>query len=208
MVSHQPKNTSCDITPVSKTKSITGEDPILKKNMPHFVFAGRSNAGKSSVINALSNQSIAPTSNTPGKTTKITLYEVNNGEGYLVDLPGYGYAKLSAKRAEKIRKQMIWYLARSGAPIAEVFLVIDIRRGLQDIDRGLLEITAGEGLPATVVANKIDKCNQSELVENCRTLDAQITDSAGQEVDVLEVSARTGKGIDTLCTLISSHYAD
>ncbi|PSO45609.1 MAG: ribosome biogenesis GTP-binding protein YsxC [Parcubacteria group bacterium SW_6_46_9] len=208
MNAHQPKNTSCDIVPVSKAKAITGEDPILKKDTPHFVFAGRSNAGKSSVINALANKSIAPTSNTPGKTTQITMYEFTGGQGFLVDLPGYGYAKLSAKRVEKIRKQMIWYLARSEAPIAEVFLVIDIRRGLQGIDRDLLEITAGEGLPATVVANKTDKCNQSELVENCRMLDKQITELAGQQVDVLEVSARTGKGIDTLCTLITSHNAD
>jgi len=200
--------TPCNITPVSKAKAVTGEDPVLQKDKPHFVFAGRSNAGKSSIINALANQSIAPTSNTPGKTTKITLYDIDNSQGFLVDLPGYGYAKLSAKQAETIRKQMIWYLARSQAPIAEVFLVIDIRRGLQDIDRDLLDITAGEGLRTTIVANKIDKCNQSDLVENCRNLNKQITESAGQHVDVLEVSARTKKGIDTLCTLIMNYYAD
>jgi GTP-binding protein len=207
MSTQQPGTNQCKIKTIKKAKAVTGDDSILSEDKPQLVFAGRSNAGKSSMINALANQSIAPISNTPGKTTEITLYSADD-KVYLVDLPGYGYAKLSAQRAERIRKQMIWYLVDSQAPIAEVFLVVDIRRGLQDIDRELLDITASEQLRTTVLANKIDKCNQSELVQNCRKLDKQIAESAGQQVDVLEVSAETGKGINTLCEIITRYYAD
>jgi len=189
-------------------KSITGEDPILERAIPHIVFAGRSNAGKSSVINAASGSSLANVSQKPGKTQTINFYSVAADQAYLVDLPGYGYAKMSAQEADTIRKQMIWYLARSGAPIALLVLVLDIRRGLQDIDNELLDIAAGEQIPTVIVANKVDKCNQSERVHNRRQLQEQVNERTDIRPDLLEFSARDGTGVDQLSTLISQYYGN
>ena len=189
-------------------KSITGEDPILERTIPHIVFAGRSNAGKSSVINAVSGSSLAKVSQKPGKTQAINFYSVASDQAYLVDLPGYGYAKMSAQEADTIRKQMIWYLARSGAPIALLVLVVDIRRGLQDIDNELLDIAAGEGIPTVIVANKVDKCNQSERVHNRRQLQEQVNERTDIRPDLLEFSAEDGTGVDQLSRLIRQYYGN
>ena len=154
-------NQECQFKNVKFVRGITGDDSILAEDRPHIVVAGRSNVGKSSVLNRLFNQKLARVSNTPGKTQEINFYDLNS-QAYLVDLPGYGYAKMSGARAEKLRRQMIWYLARSGAPIALLLLVLDIRRGLGELDKDFLDIASGEDLPVVLLANKVDKCNQSE----------------------------------------------
>jgi GTP-binding protein len=208
MNTHDPTNQPDTLDGVEFVKSITGEDPILERAIPHIVFAGRSNAGKSSVINAASGSSLANVSQKPGKTQTINFYSVAADQAYLVDLPGYGYAKMSAQEADTIRKQMIWYLARSGAPIALLVLVLDIRRGLQDIDNELLDIAAGEQIPTVIVANKVDKCNQSERVHNRRQLQEQVNERTDIRPDLLEFSARDGTGVDQLSTLISQYYGN
>lgn len=205
----EPPTSQTDTLPsVAFIKSITGEDPILKEQTPHIVFAGRSNAGKSSTINTVAGSSVAKVSQKPGKTQTINFYTVGDDQAYLVDLPGYGYAKMSAQRAEKIRKQMIWYLARSNAPISLLVLVVDIRRGLQDIDHQLLDIAAGENIPTVIVANKVDKCNQSELASNRRELQEQVNERPDIRPDLLEFSAQTGKGRTQLSQLITAHYGN
>ena len=97
-------------------KGIIGEDPILKEGRAHIVFAGRSNVGKSSTINKLLGSKLTRTSRTPGKTQELNFYLVGR-DTYVVDLPGYGYAKMSIAAAEKMRKRIIWYLTQSNAPI-------------------------------------------------------------------------------------------
>lgn len=208
MTTTDPTQAPCEIGNVEFASGITGDDKLLQKSIPHIVFAGRSNAGKSSVINTVAGSEVARVSQKPGKTQQINLYQVGEGDAFLVDLPGYGYAKISAKEAEKIRKQMIWYLARSDAPIALLVLVIDIRRGLQEIDHELLDIADSEVLPTVILANKIDKCNQSELIKKQRQLQSQVEDRAGVRPDMLQFSARTGKGKKALCELITSVYAN
>lgn len=203
----QNRQSECDFGMVSFVKGITGDDTVLADNRPHIVFAGRSNAGKSSVINTVVGRKVARVSKTPGKTSEINLYDLD-GQAYLTDLPGYGYARMSGKRAEKIRKQMIWYLGRSQANIAHLVLVVDIRRGLQEIDHELLDIAAGEEYPVTVVANKADKCNQSELVENQRHLDKQLKTREDIAPNVLTFSAHDKTGKEHLCAIIQSVYAD
>lgn len=197
----------CVIDSVKFVRGITGTDEILEDDRPHIVAAGRSNVGKSSVLNTVVNQEIARVSKTPGKTTEINLYLIDE-KAFLVDLPGYGYAKMSATQAEKMRKQMIWYLARSGAPLALLVLVIDIRRGIQAIDRDLLDIASGERIPVVIVANKIDKCNQSELVAAERKLANDLKSHPDITVDVIKFSAHDGTGRVELCAIIKSVYAD
>lgn len=208
MDNEPPTNQADSLPSVDFVKSITGEDPILSNQIPHIVFAGRSNAGKSSVINTVANSSVARVSQKPGKTQTINVYVIGDSQAYLIDLPGYGYAKMSASKAETIRKQMIWYLARSGAPIALLVLVVDIRRGLQDIDHQLLDIAAGEAIPAVVVANKVDKCKQSEVVANRRELQKQVNERPDIRPDLLEFSAQTGKGQNQLRQLIKAYYGN
>lgn len=208
MDSEPPTNQTDTLPSVEFIKSITGDDPILKEQTPNIVFAGRSNAGKSSVINTVSGVSVARVSQKPGKTQTINFYAVGDKQAYLVDLPGYGYAKMSAKQAEKIRKQMIWYLARSRAPIALLVLVVDIRRGLRDIDQQLLDIAAGEAIPTVIVANKVDKCNQSELVQNRRSLQEEVNERPDIRPNLLEFSAQEGRGKAQLSQLIQQYYGN
>lgn len=208
MATHEPTNEIDPLQSVSFEKSITGEDPILAKPVSNVVFAGRSNAGKSSVINTVAGRSVAKVSQKPGKTQTINFYSVDSDGAYLVDLPGYGYAKMSAKRAEKIRKQMIWYLARSGASIGLLVLVVDIRRGLQDIDQQLLDIAAGEHIPTVIVANKVDKCNQSELVANRRSLQQEVNERSDIRPDMIEFSAQKEIGKEALIQIIKRHYGN
>lgn len=200
-------NLDCQIKESQFVKGIRGDDPILEEEVPQIVFAGRSNVGKSSTLNQLLGQGIARVSSTPGKTQEINFFSIEDTQAYVVDLPGYGYAKMSASRADKLRKQMIWYLASSGAPIALLCLVIDVRRGLQDLDRDLLDIASGEGIPVLVVANKIDKCNQAERVAAERQLESDLDSHPAVVQGVLAFSAKTGRGKEELCKVIQSIYA-
>jgi len=198
-------NQECQFKNVKFVRGITGDDSILAEDRPHIVVAGRSNVGKSSVLNRLFNQKLARVSNTPGKTQEINFYDLNS-QAYLVDLPGYGYAKMSGARAEKLRRQMIWYLARSGAPIALLLLVLDIRRGLGELDKDFLDIASGEDLPVVLLANKVDKCNQSERDSAKREIQKQTTDYPDVIEGLIVFSATKGTGQTTLCQLIQSVY--
>ncbi len=206
-MSEDTNNKPCNIKSVKFVRGITGEDEILEEPKPNIVVAGRSNSGKSSVINTVVNEKVARVSKKPGKTQEINFFDIDR-KAYLVDLPGYGYAKMSAKEAERMRKQMIWYLARSGAPIQLLVLVLDIRRGLQDIDRELLDIASGEGISVVVVANKVDKCNQSERTLGRREISEEVKSHPQTVVGLVEFSATKGTGRDALCDIITSCYAD
>jgi len=199
-------NSECNINNIRFVKGIRGDDSILTEQIPQIAFAGRSNVGKSSTLNRLLGRGIARVSSTPGKTQEINFFSIEMNSAYVVDLPGYGYAKMSAERANKMRKQMIWYLA-SKAPIVLICLVIDIRRGLGDMDRDLLDIASGEGRPVVVVANKIDKCNQKERVAAERKLEKDLESHPEIIYGVIAFSAKTGKGSNALCKVIQSIYA-
>lgn len=142
-------------------RGVIGTDPILGDKKPVVAFAGRSNVGKSSTLNAVLGTRIARTSATPGKTQEINFYDVG-GRGYFVDLPGYGYANMPVQNAEKIRKRIIWYLSSGEARPALLVLVLDAKVGVTAYDRELITLAQGEGHPLLIIANKIDKLNQRE----------------------------------------------
>lgn len=142
-------------------RGIRGSDPILHDPRPQVAFVGRSNVGKSSTINAILGRVLARTSGTPGKTQEINFFDVE-GRGYVVDLPGYGYAKIPASDAEKIRKHILWYLGGGEVVPALIVLIIDAKVGITDFDRELIRLVSEEGHPLYVVANKVDKLNQRE----------------------------------------------
>ncbi|NCU41449.1 MAG: YihA family ribosome biogenesis GTP-binding protein [Candidatus Moranbacteria bacterium] len=170
-------------------KGIIGTDPIITDTKPQIVFIGRSNVGKSSVINALVGEKIARSSSTPGKTREINFFLVKKKK-YLVDLPGYGYAKVSEKHREKLKKHILWYMFESGAPIHRIILIVDTRVGITSFDEEILRALFDHEIPVTLVANKIDKLTQKEM-HLART---RFEKQGLKKEDIIWMSAKTGKG--------------
>jgi len=152
-------------------KGIIGTDVILTDGVPEYAFVGRSNVGKSSVINSLVNRKdLVKTSNRPGKTTEINLFGINNKKCYFVDLPGYGYAKRSPKEKESIEKLILWYLMYADATIAKVIIILDFKAGLTAFDEEMIRVLREKGYPYLIVANKADKLNQKETAAQTRAI--------------------------------------
>ena len=149
------------ITSAKFVKGVLGTDRILQDQKPQVAFIGRSNVGKSSVINSLTNQKgLAKTSSFPGRTTEINLFLINDSL-YLVDLPGYGYAKNSLKQQEQIQGMIHWYLFRSEHHQKKVVIIIDANIGPSDIDLEMINDLSLMAKNVVVVANKIDKIKKS-----------------------------------------------
>lgn len=148
---------------VQFVRGISGTDPVLGIPYPQIAFVGRSNVGKSSTINALLGGVFARVSAVPGKTQQINFYSVDD-RLFVVDLPGYGYAKVPIPIAQKIRKHILWYLGGEEIRPKLVVLIIDARHGMTEQDRELLDICIKEEHPILVLLNKWDKLNQSERV--------------------------------------------
>ena len=178
-------------------KGIIGSDDILYDGLLQIAFVGRSNVGKSSVINALADKDdLAITGKKPGKTTEINFFLINK-LFYFVDLPGYGYARLSPHEKEKIRKRMLWYLMESEVKPIHVVLVIDIKAGLMDFDKDMVELLRDEGHHFIIIANKIDKLNQKETSRQL----ALIRENSGADA-VIPFSAVTKKGVEEVFKML------
>lgn len=162
--------TCMKITSVEFARGIRGTDPIINDLKKHFVFAGRSNVGKSSVLNALfGRKEMARSSSTPGKTQEINFFLVND-KMYFTDLPGYGFARVSDKDKEKLVKMVLWYLLESGAPISLVFVIIDAYIGPTERDYEMIRALEENGVPFYVIGNKIDKVKKSSRREREKEL--------------------------------------
>ncbi len=143
-------------------KGIRGTDDIVEDGIPQILFVGRSNVGKSSIINALTGvPGLARVGKKPGKTTEINFFLVNNNL-YFVDLPGYGFARASLEEREKTRKMIVWYLGDSGVKPRRVIMVVDSKIGITALDRDMITILTAEGHPTIIVANKVDQLSGSE----------------------------------------------
>ena len=178
-------------------KGIIGTDEILYDGLPQIAFVGRSNVGKSSVINSLVNQNnLVKVGKKPGKTTEINFFLINN-KFYFVDLPGYGYARLSPAEREKIRKRMLWYLLESGVKPAHIVLILDIKVGFMDFDRDMAKLLKDMGHHFMIIANKADKLNQKEISHQLGLIRE---DSGGN--DVIPYSATTKKGTDEVLKIL------
>ncbi|HLK63577.1 MAG TPA: ribosome biogenesis GTP-binding protein YihA/YsxC [Bryobacteraceae bacterium] len=155
--------------------------------LPEIAFLGRSNVGKSSLINALTGQKgLAFTSNTPGRTQTINFYQVD-GTFYLVDLPGYGYARVPAGHQEAWKKLIEQYLENRDS-LKLSCLILDSRRGWMDKDLDLKRWLEYHGREYLVVATKTDKLNQSEQEHGLRAI-------RQEGVEPLPFSALTGRGV-------------
>lgn len=150
-------------------KGIVDDDSILGNNIPQIAFVGRSNVGKSSLINSLTNSQIARTSSFPGRTQEINLFLVNDAF-YLVDLPGYGFTLTSGLGREKIAELIDSYLFNSLYKQSKVLLIVDANVGMTEADISMLQELEINGKDLIVVANKVDKLNQSEKYKKIKEI--------------------------------------
>jgi GTP-binding protein len=140
-------------------KGILGPDVALENNFPQVAFVGRSNAGKSSIINSLTKQkNLARVSVNPGRTQEINLFLINNSS-YFLDLPGYGYAKASKEAQAELKKVIEGYLFNSAYRQKKVVLVIDAAIGPTELDLEMLYLLEKHAKNILILANKIDKVN-------------------------------------------------
>jgi len=183
-----------EITTAQFVRSIVGSHNLIVDDLPQISFVGRSNVGKSSMINKLVNQKkLVKSSSKPGKTQQINFFLINDNT-YFVDLPGYGYAKMGQKYREKLRRLILWYFISGEAPVTKVVIIIDAKAGLRDFDREMIDIIREYGHPFVVVANKIDKLNQKQLHRSVIDIKTEL----GDDIEVFLFSAKTGKGREQL----------
>jgi len=160
-------------------------------SFPQIAFYGRSNSGKSSTINKiLGRKSLAKSSGTPGKTKEINFFAIND-EFTIVDLPGYGYARVSKGERETLEKLIRWYAFETQAFARMNVFILDAKVGLTDIDKDFLLPMIAEGKSVMILMNKIDKLNQKDRNKNMK----KIREDLGEEITILPFSARTGRGV-------------
>lgn len=163
--------------------------------LPEIAFAGKSNVGKSSLINGLINRkALARTSSTPGKTRTINYYNVENVV-YFVDLPGYGYAKASKSSVEQWGKMIEYYLKKR-QELKIVVLLIDIRHEPSENDKVMVNWVRGNGLNPLIIATKADKINRSQLGKHVAMIKKAL--NLREDERVIPFSATTKQGKDEI----------
>ncbi|MCM1181865.1 MAG: ribosome biogenesis GTP-binding protein YihA/YsxC [Roseburia sp.] len=172
---------------------------IPQNHMMEIAFAGKSNVGKSSLINALMNRkALARTGAQPGKTQTINFYNINN-ELYFVDLPGYGYAKVSRSEKEKWGKMVEKYL-RQSKTLTAVFLLIDIRHEPSANDCQMYEWIRANGFEPIIIATKSDKITRSQLAKHVKMVREGL--ALGKDTVVIPFSAKSKQGREEIYALI------
>lgn len=168
-------------------------------SLPEVAFAGKSNVGKSSLINALMNRkSYARTSQQPGKTQTINFYNINEAI-YFVDLPGYGYAKASKSEVEKWGKLIEKYLTTS-KQLKRVFLLIDIRHEPGANDRMMYDWITSNGFTPVIIATKLDKIKRSQIDKQVKLI--RNTLGASMDVTIIPFSAESKQGREEIYGII------
>ena len=181
-------------------ETVCGVTSTLPENtLPEFAFAGKSNVGKSSLINALMNRkALARTSSQPGKTQTINFYNVNEAI-YLVDLPGYGYAKASEEIKAKWGKMIEDYLHKS-KEIRCVFLLVDIRHEPGSNDKIMYKWILDHGYEPVIIATKLDKIKRSQVQKQLQVLRQGLQVVPGTKI--IPFSAQTKQGREEIWDLI------
>ena len=173
---------------------------------PEIAFAGRSNAGKSSAINALANHGkLAYASRTPGRTQQINFFELRSG-ALVADLPGYGYAAV-AKALKRDWQEFLWHYITTRNNLVALVLVVDSRHGLADLDLGLLGEFAPSGRPVLILATKCDKLGTAAQREAIAAIEAQLRDAfpiGVPNVIVQAFSATTRQGVAAAEAMIAA----
>ena len=174
---------------------------------PEIAFAGRSNVGKSSLINALTGRkALARTSNTPGRTQELIFFG-GASRLVLVDMPGYGYAATAKAKVAAWTKLIHDYL-RGRATLARVYVLIDARHGLKDTDDGILDTLGKAAVSHEIVLTKCDQIGEAELAERTEAVKAAMRKRPAAFPDVIATSSHTSAGIDRLRAAIARLLAE
>ncbi len=182
--------------------SIGNLKQLKKDDIPEIVFSGRSNVGKSSLINKILNRkSLARVSNKPGKTININFYGLKGVR--FVDLPGYGYARVSFSEKERWAALIEGYFERKKENIKLVIQIVDIRRPPTELDFQMMDFLHHKGYPFIVVASKSDKLNKTQRAEREKLMREEIKDYGALESVIF--SSQTGEGVERLKAIISEH---
>ena len=176
----------------------TGDiNSLPPQSLPEIAFVGRSNAGKSSLINALTNRkTLARVSHTPGRTREINFFKLGD-RLMLADLPGYGYAKASKTMTTEWQKLIFSYL-RGRASLRRVSLLIDARRGVLDLDKEVMRLLDEAAVSFGVVLTKIDKLSPEEIATVVAATDAEARKHTAAFPEICATSAFRGMGLDPL----------
>ena len=170
-------------------------------NLPEYAFIGRSNVGKSSLINMLTGRKkLALTGNTPGKTVLINHFLINNS-WYIVDLPGYGYAKRSKQQRESFNRLIKGYLLQR-SQLTNLFILIDSRHEPQPIDLQFIEEMGSEGIPFSLVFTKIEKLSKQKLAQSIETYKSTLLQTWEELPPLFFISSVSGEGREILLDYI------
>jgi GTP-binding protein len=179
-------------------KSVPSLETLPGPDRPELAFAGRSNVGKSSLINALVGQhGLARTSNTPGRTQELNYFETPGIALFMVDMPGYGFAKAPKEKVEAWTSLVRAYL-RGRPNLVRVFLLVDARHGLKSPDLGIMELLDEAAVSYQVVLTKIDKIKPSELAALTEALRVTLAAHPAARTALIATSSQTGAGIAEL----------
>jgi len=174
-----------------------------KARLPEFAFIGRSNVGKSSLINCLcNNNSLAHTSSKPGKTQCVNHFLINDS-WYLVDLPGYGYAQMGQKGREKLAEIINGYVLGSEEMVL-LFVLLDSRHDLQKIDLEFLTMLGEEGIPFAIIYTKCDKSGVNALAQQLEKNNNGLLEYWEELPPVFNSSSKEGRGRDEILNYIDS----
>ena len=177
--------------------SVFNYNNILKTDKPQIVLVGKSNVGKSSFINTITNQKkLAKVGQTPGKTRSINFFNVND-EFYLVDLPGYGFSKMSEMQKQQINKLIDVYISKA-KNIKHIFFLVDIRNKPSQNDRQMYEWLINRNIPFTIIATKADKIAKTKTEEYIK----EIRKSLFAKEEIIPFSSDKKINVDIICDKI------
>ncbi|MDB2683217.1 ribosome biogenesis GTP-binding protein YihA/YsxC [Alphaproteobacteria bacterium] len=171
-----------------------------------IAFAGRSNVGKSSLVNALTNRkTLAKTSNTPGRTQQLNYFDLGQGSMYLIDMPGYGYAKVSKSLVKEWTKLIRKYL-RGRPTLRCVFLLIDARHGLKESDIEYMKLMDESAVSYRIILTKCDKVKNEDQEKVLKKTQAAIAKHGAAHPEISFTSSHKGYGIEELREIVASYY--
>ncbi len=177
-------------------------DQCPDTNVPEYAFIGRSNVGKSSLINMLtSNSSLAKTSQKPGKTLLINHFKINNGDWYIVDLPGYGYAARGKDQRQAFTRMIEGY-ALQRQQLACLFVLIDVRHEPQKIDSEFMNFCGENGVPVAIVFTKADKVSQKVADHNMSLFKKMLLETWEELPPMFLTSSEKKKGRESILEFI------